>query len=107
MKKIIFLTVIAISFLFITSCNYNGSATVIVKNIGSLTIVARLEYSQLTIPSGGEDTFKVKWPGHDDMHVNLITYPTAYKATMGGSVSIWLKNGETKTVEIEYYPPEN
>ena len=89
----------------LVSCNYNGSANIIVKNIGSLTIVAQVEYTQITIGPGGENKFKIKWPGHDDMHVNLITYPTAYKNSMGESISIWLKNGEDQTYEIEYYPP--
>lgn len=106
MKKILFLILGLFLVLSITSCGYNGSATIIVKNVGTLTIVAVVENTPLTIVAGSEETFKIKWPGHNDMHVNLITWPTAYKNTMGGTISIWLKNGETKSFEVEYYPPE-
>lgn len=88
------------------SCNYNGTGTIIVKNIGPLTIMAELEYSSVRVGPGSETEFKLTWPGHDDMHTNLITYPTAFKATMGDSKSIWISNKETLTFEIAYYPPE-
>ncbi len=107
MKKTVILITLIASLMLFSSCNYNGKATIIVKNVGPLTIMAIVEYSQMKIFPGGEETFKISWPGHDDTHINLITYPTLYRVSMGESLSIWIKNGETKTYEISYYPPDD
>lgn len=107
MKKYILYLSIILAIVAFSSCNYNGEGTIIVKNTGPLTIMAEVQYSSVRVGPGGETEFKLTWPGHDDMHTNLLTYPTAFRTTMGKSESIWISHKETLTFEVAYYPPEN
>lgn len=88
-----------------SQCNYNGEATLVVINLGELTITAKLEYSTIIIYPGEQRTFNLTWPGHDDMHVNLITYPIN-NPEKGKSESIWIKDGEHRVIEVAYYYEE-
>ncbi len=106
MKRLI-LVITAITFLIVLpACKYNGEALVVVTNIGDLTINVILERVLVTLEPGEKEEFELSWPGKEDMHINVTTYPLAYKNTMGENNSFWIKNGETKYFEIEFYPPE-
>ncbi len=107
MKKILII-VMAVAILFVVpACNYNGKATVIVKNIGTLTVSVSIEYNSIYLAPGASEEFTLTWPGHDDMHSNIASYAVAYKETLWNSISFWIGDGETKTFEIEFHAPES
>jgi len=103
MKKLILISVL--SLFMISGCfifDYNGNAEVIVRNIGELVMYAQIETGYSIIEPGEEDTFKMSWPGHDDLNVNLITYPYQHPE-IGKSDNFEIKDGETKIIEMGYY----
>ena len=107
MKRLI-LVITAITFLIVLpACKYNGEATVIVKNVGVLTASVKVETAEVQLGPGEEEEFTITWPGSgNDMNINLSVYPLAYRETMWESTNFWIKDGETKYFEIEFYPPE-
>ncbi|MCK4835884.1 MAG: hypothetical protein KAT17_04570 [Candidatus Aminicenantes bacterium] len=103
MKKIILLSIgllVILNGCFIF--DYNGGAEVIVRNIGELPMFAQIETGYSIIDAGEEDTFTLTWPGHDDMNVNLITYPYQHPE-MGENLNFDIEDGETKIIEKGYY----
>lgn len=102
MKKIILILSVLVLVLAGSFCNYNGEATLIVVNIGDIIIVATCENAYNYIYPGEEGGFTLTWPGHDDMHVNLITWPIK-QPDKGESQSLWIKDGEYRVIEIGYY----
>lgn len=103
MKKTIAITLLA--FFGFSGCfifDYNGNATIIVRNIGELTMYAQIESGYSVIPPGEEDTFTLTWPGHDDMNVNLITYPYQHPE-LGDSMNFDISDGEEKIIQKGYY----
>lgn len=103
MKKII--PMILLAFLVSNGCfifDYNGNATIILQNIGEITIYAQLETGYSVIPPGEEDTFTLTWPGHDDQHVNLITYPYQHPE-LGENQQFYISDGEEKIIQKGYY----
>lgn len=106
MKRVVLIITVLIVLIILPACKYNGEATVMVKNVGDLTASVQIENAQLVISPGEEEEFTITWPGRDDMNLNLSTYPLAYKETMWENENFWIKNGETKYFEIEFYTPE-
>jgi hypothetical protein len=105
MKKIILIISVLVLVLAGSQCNYNGEATLVVINLGELTITAKVEYATNFIYPGERGTFNLTWPGHDDMHINLITYPVN-NPEKGESLSLWMEDGETREIEVAYYYEE-
>ena len=106
MKGTLLIIIASVILILLPACNYNGKATIIVKNIGDLTTIVEVESSKIALSPGQQEEFTLTWPGHDDVHTNMVSYPPAFKETMWDSKSIWLKNGETKYFEVEFYIPE-
>jgi hypothetical protein len=105
MKKILPITFMFIFFLMFSGCNifdYNGKASIILKNIGELIMYAQVESGYSVIEPGEEDTFKLTWPGHDDMLVNLITYPY-HHPEVGETQHFYISDGEEKVIQKGYY----
>lgn len=103
MKKIIIPSILCL--LILNSCflfEYNGEATVIVKNVGQLGIIADMEGTKATIAPGEEEEFTLTWPGKDDMHINLYAHVTHFE-WVNEYKNFWISNGETKTVEFSFY----
>ncbi len=106
MKKLI-LIIIALTIIVSTpSCNLNGKATLIVKNVGELSISARVERAEVQLNPGEEEHFVMTWPGKKDMNSNLSIYAIAYRETMWENTNFWIKNGETKLLEVGFDRPE-
>lgn len=106
MKRVVLIIMTLVVLIILPACNYNGEATVIVKNIGDLTIFVQLENSTMILYGGDEEEFTITWPGKDDVHLNLTTYPLAYKETIWDDQNFWVKDGEIKYIEIEFHSPE-
>lgn len=103
MKKLLLISVLSV--FMISGCfifDYNGGAEIIIRNIGELVLFAQIETGYSVIEPGEEDTFKLTWPGHDDMNVNLIIYPYQ-RPDLGNSENFDVKDGETKTLERGFY----
>ena len=100
MKRVVLIITALVVLIILPACKYNGEASVIVKNVGNLTASATIENAQLIINPGAEEKFTITWPGRDDMNLNLSTFPLAYKETMWESENFWIKNGETKYIEL-------
>lgn len=102
MKKTTILSITL--FVMLSGCfifDYNGEAEVIVRNIGELEMYARIETGYSIIPAGEEDTFNLTWPGHDDINVNLVTYPSQHPE-VGENLNFDVADGETKIIEQGY-----
>jgi hypothetical protein len=102
MKKLLLISLLSV--FMISGCfifDYNGGAEVIIRNIGELVLFAQIETGYSIIEPGEEDTFRLSWPGHDDMNVNLITYPYQ-NPQIGESENFDLRDGETKILERGY-----
>ena len=106
MKKLILILTVLAALVILPSCSFNGEAVVIVRNIGDLAIEVTIERSKVTLYSGEEEEFKLTWPGKDDMNSNVNYNAIAYRALLWDSINFWIKDGETKVFEIEYYTPE-
>ncbi len=107
MKRLILLILVITFLMVLPACKYNGEATVIVKNVGDLTAFVELENAEVTLSPGEEEEFIITWPGGgNDMNLNLNIFPLAYRETMAESTNFWIKDGETKYFEIEFYTPE-
>jgi len=106
MKKLILVLVILTTLITLPFCNFNGEAKVIVKNIGELTISVTIETAYVTLYPGEQDEFTITWPGKKDTNLNLSYVATAYRELLWDNINFWIKNGETKIYELEYYKPE-
>jgi len=107
MKRIIPAVLLVVLFALTGGCifNYNGEATIIVRNIGELAIFARVETGYYVLEVGESGTFELTWPGHDDMNINLTTYPVG-RPGVGENQNFDIKDGETRTFDIAYYPED-
>ncbi len=106
MKKLILILIVLATLVILPSCKFNGEATIIVRNIGELAVTVTIERSTVTLYPGGEEEFKLSWPGKDDINTNISYSAIAYKETLWESINVWIKNGETKIFDIEFYTPE-
>jgi len=103
MKKLLLISVL--SMFMISGCfifDYNGNAEVVIRNIGELVLFAQIETGYSIIEPGEEDTFKLSWPGHDTLNVNLITYPYQ-NPQLGASENFDIKDGDLKILERGFY----
>lgn len=78
--------------------DYNGNAEVVIRNVGELVLYAQIETGYSIIEAGEEDTFKLSWPGHDTLNVNLIIYPYSHPE-LGTSENFEIEDGDVKTLE--------
>jgi hypothetical protein len=102
MKKILILSIGF--FLLFSGCfifDYNGKAEVVVRNTGELNMFAQIENGYSILEAGEEDTFKLTWPGHGSINVNLITYPYQHPE-LGESLNFDVEDGETRIIEKGY-----
>ncbi|MEN8223713.1 MAG: hypothetical protein ABFR36_10735 [Acidobacteriota bacterium] len=106
MKKLILVLIVLATLVILPSCKFNGEATVIVRNIGDLSIRVTIERSTVALDPGEEEEFKLTWPGKDDINSNLSYSAIAYQEILWDSINFWIKDGETKIFELEYYTPE-
>ncbi len=106
MKKRILVLVILATLITFPFCNFNGKAKVIVKNIGELTLEVKIDQATSTLYPGMQDEFTITWPGKNDANLNLSYYAKAYATILWDSINFWIKDGETKIYELEYYKPE-
>jgi len=106
MKKLILILTVLATLVILPSCSFNGEAIIIVRNIGDLAIEVTIERSKITLYSGEEEEFKLTWPGKGDINSNVSYNAIAYKETLWDSINFWVKDGETKVFEVEYYTPE-
>ena len=106
MKKLFLVLVILIIFVTLPFCSFNGEATVIVKNVGKLTLEVKIDKANSTLFPGMQDEFTITWPGKKDVNLNLSYYAKAYANILWDSINFWIKDGETRIYELEYYKPE-
>ena len=102
MKKLILISFIATLLYGGCLFNYNGEAVVVVQNMGELIVVAQIEYGTSVINPGEEEIFDLTWPGHDEMHINLTTFPAGFPEA-GDNLPFYINDGETRTFQVAYY----
>lgn len=103
MKRSIYITILVAAALLAASCNYNGKATIVVKNVGELWVTVRILDGITHIPPGGEDIFDLEWPGHADQTVQIVAYPRGEPEKAEAQV-ITVKDGDYLVFEVEFYP---
>ena len=106
MKRQVLVIMVLMILVILPSCKFNGKATIIVKNIGGLTLSVQIERSTVSLAPGEQEQFDLSWPGKGDINTNISYYAPAYKEKLWDSINVWISNGETKVFELEFYTPE-
>lgn len=105
MKKRILLVFLILIAVFATSCNYNGEATIHVRNIGTLIVTVRVENSYTHLEPGSEDFFDITWPGHGDQRINFHYYPYNHPE-LSVSQLLTVKDGDYLDFNVEFHPDD-
>ncbi len=103
MKRLIYISILVLVVILAASCNYNGKATIKVRNVGELTVTVRMQTAISYISPGGEDIFELEWPGHADQTINFVAYPQNQPEKAEYKV-ITVKDGDYLEFEVAFYP---
>jgi hypothetical protein len=103
MKRSILIILLVCAVIFATGCNYNGKASIKVRNVGTLDITIRVQGTVSTISPGEEELFELEWPGHADQQINYIVYPRNQPEKARTQILI-LKDGDNLSFDEAFYP---
>ena len=106
MKRLILVVSVLVALVVLPACKFNGEATIIVKNVGELAISVEIEGVRVSLTPGEQEQFDLSWPGNGDINTNISYYALAYRETLWDSINMWISDGDTELIEVEFYPPE-
>jgi hypothetical protein len=101
MKKITFIILAVALVILLSTCKYNGEATITVYNQGTIDAHVEVDRAITVVAAGANEVFELSWPGKGEQYINVLTYPYRHPE-LGENQTLIVKNGDNISLTVAY-----